>query len=92
MKKQSTGNRTEQDRQAGRGGKKMTRQERIDRLVKESPINPRTGDVWRISDAEMQPRMNALMNQLQDPEAARSYLIKHGFLTKTGRTPKKYGG
>jgi hypothetical protein len=28
----------------------------------------------------------------RSPQSARAYLIKHGFLTKTGRLPKRYGG
>lgn len=33
-----------------------------------------------------------LLKELKTPEAARAFLIKHGFLTPAGRIPKKYGG
>lgn len=56
-------------------------------------INPRTGRPWRLTDPEIKAELDAeLKKWTKTPELARQYLIKHGFLTKTGKLPKKYGG
>jgi hypothetical protein len=58
-----------------------------------SPINPRTGEVWRLTDVEVLPSVEAEIRRIcATPEKARAYLIKSGFLTKGGRLPKRYGG
>ena len=62
-------------------------------LLRESPvINPRTGRVWRLTDVEVEPQVNALQASLQDPQKALAYLKANGFVTAKGKTPKKYGG
>jgi hypothetical protein len=55
------------------------------------PLNAR-GRPWRLSDPEAQPCLDALEAELKDPAAARAWLTRNGFLTKTGKLPKKYGG
>lgn len=59
---------------------------------KETPINPRTGNVWRITDIEVKNDIDVLQASLSDPKKARQYLIKQGFINRSGGTPKKYGG
>lgn len=63
----------------------------VRRLLKE-PINPRTGAAWRLTDPEVSVRIDSLQETLRDPTKAMDYLKKNGFVTPTGRTPKKYGG
>lgn len=66
---------------------------RHEQLLRDSPvINPRTGQVWRLTDEEVAPKVDAIRQALRDPAAALEYLKAKGFVTPTGRTPKKYGG
>ena len=63
----------------------------VRRLLKE-PINPRTGTAWRLTDPEVAPKVDSLQATLRDPVKALEYLKRNGFVTPSGRTPKKYGG
>lgn len=68
-----------------------TRSEAVDRLLQE-PINPRTGAVWRLTDREVAAKVDSYQASLSSPTKALAYLKENGFLTSTGRVPKKYGG
>lgn len=58
-----------------------------------TPINPRTGSTWRISDPEMKGRVEALKEQLSaDPEKAKAFLQKAGILTSSGHLSRRFGG
>lgn len=58
-----------------------------------TPINPRTGSTWRISDPEMKGRVDALKKQLSsDPEKAKAFLQEAGILTRGGNLSKRFGG
>jgi hypothetical protein len=62
-------------------------------LVKESPINPKTGRVWTLADAELKTGVDATQKRLlKDRDSALRYLRDAGFITPTGRLSKKYGG
>ena len=64
----------------------------VRRLVQKSAINPRTGDFWRLTDSEVKPGIDSLKARLEDPSKALKFLKQNGFLTPTGKLPKKYGG
>ena len=56
-------------------------------------LNPRTGQPLRLSDPEIAWTVRLEMARMEgNPKLALEYLIKHGFLTKSGRLPKRYGG
>lgn len=58
-----------------------------------SPINPRTGQPWRLTDAEVAPYVDARQREVcSSPETARAFLIAGGFLNPDGTTPEEYGG
>lgn len=62
-------------------------------LLRDSPvINPKTGRVWRLTDPDVEPIVDALQASLLDPARALAFLKSKGFVTRTGKTPKKYGG
>lgn len=55
-------------------------------------VNPKTGAAWRLTDPEVVAGVDSLQASLRDPKKALEYLKKHGFVTPTGRIPRKYGG
>jgi hypothetical protein len=62
-------------------------------LIKASPINPRTGKVWSLNDAELKAGLAATQrNLLKTRESALQFLKDAGFVTAKGRLARKYGG
>lgn len=62
-------------------------------LVKESPINPRTGRVWTLVDDEVRDGVDASKKRvLKDSASAVKFLKSGGFLDSKGKLSKKYGG
>lgn len=59
---------------------------------RKSAINPRTGTVWKLTDAEVSGAVDALQAKLRDPKKALKFLKEQGFLTASGKLPRKYGG
>lgn len=59
---------------------------------RDSAVNPRTGTVWKLTDAEVSGGVDALQAKLRDPKKALQYLKAKGFLTAGGKLPRKYGG
>jgi hypothetical protein len=62
-------------------------------VLRDSPvINPRTGRVWQLTDAEVEPGVDALQASFGDKQKALEFLRKHKLVTPTGKLPRKYGG
>lgn len=52
-----------------------------------------TGELGRLTDPGPAAALAALRASFKaDPENARRWLLVHGFITPTGRLPKRYGG
>jgi hypothetical protein len=64
----------------------------VPNLFLESPINPRTGRIWSLADAEVAPELEKLTKKLTTPEKAREFLNQVGLVDKTGKLKKAYGG
>jgi hypothetical protein len=60
--------------------------------VASESVNPKTGAAWRLTDPNVVTGVDSLQKTLRDPAKALQYLKEHGFVTPTGRIPKKYGG
>lgn len=58
----------------------------------DSAVNPRTGTVWKLTDAEVSGAVDALQAKLRYPKKALKFLKEKGFLTASGKLPRKYGG
>lgn len=67
---------------------------KVRKLLQDSPvINPRTGRLWRLTDDEIQPQVDALRASLvADPAKALEFLKRHKLVTPSGKVPRKYGG
>lgn len=61
-------------------------------LLRDPVINPKTGRVWRLTDAEVEPKVDALQASFDDKQKALDFLKKHKLVTPSGKLPKKYGG
>ena len=49
----------------------MTTPEKVDKMRRASPtINPRTGKIWRLADAEIAPKVEAFQKAIDRPEKA----------------------
>jgi hypothetical protein len=77
---------------SGKRRKLMATDSEIARRLPQETINPRTGAVWRLTDREVAPKVDSLQASLSSPAKALAYLKENGFLTPSGRLPKKYGG
>jgi hypothetical protein len=61
-------------------------------LLREA-INPRTGDLWRLTDPEVAKDIEADINEMRkNPELATKFLQEVGILTKGGRLSRTFGG
>lgn len=58
-------------------------------VAQHSSFEPR---LRRLTDPEVSPIVTAKQESLRDPADAMRYLKAKGFLTPSGRVPKKYGG
>lgn len=59
----------------------------------QEPVNPRTGEPWRLTDPEIVPAVEALKREVtSSPEKAREWLVVHGFSNQDGTLPEEYGG
>lgn len=55
--------------------------------------NPRTGQPWRLTDAEVKAETNAeLAKMKQDRKLAGQFLKDVGLLTATGKVSRRFGG
>lgn len=57
--------------------------------------NPKSGMLIKMSEEQvkLQEQADYLMKRFEaSPAFARRWLMKQGFLTRTGKLPKKYGG
>lgn len=62
-------------------------------LFMDTAVNPRTGRVWTLADAELKGRVDALQQSVtRSAGDAEKFLKKSGLLTAGGKLTKKYGG
>ncbi len=67
--------------------------DKVERLLKESPINPRTGRVWTLADNEIAKSVDAVDKRILKTKASALDFLKHeGFVTAGGKLSGKYGG